>query len=167
MPLPRPWYLALGLQVPALRLLEFMEASLEETAATLGHDCRERPCSQRCKPVGAHQLPPPPLPWALTVERRGAPVHELEELPGRSLHRLFAGPAVHGHLGEGALRGSRDFHPNHEGTAPRLRLLPPLAPRRPSLTGPQSAESSGARAEVSQPSSDPRPARPRRRAPNP
>lgn len=46
----------------------------------------------------------PRLPWSLTVERRGAPVHELDKFPGRCLHRLLAGPAAHGHLAEGALR---------------------------------------------------------------
>lgn len=50
---------------------------------------------------GAHRPHPPPLSWSLTVERGRAPVHELEEFPGRGLHRLFAGSAGHDHLGEG------------------------------------------------------------------
>ena len=88
-----------------------MEASLEEAVAALGYSCRERTLSQRWKPVEhtGHHLPR--LPWSLTVERRGAPVHELEEFPGRCLHRLLAGPAAHGHLAEGALRFLRGLGP--------------------------------------------------------
>lgn len=47
--------------------------------------------------------PPSSAPWSLTVERRGTPVHELEELTGRGQHCLFAGPAIHGQLEKTAL----------------------------------------------------------------
>lgn len=45
-PQPTPSYLARRFDIPALRLLEFTEASLEEAAAALGYGCRERDLSQ-------------------------------------------------------------------------------------------------------------------------
>lgn len=88
-----------------------MEASLEEADAALGNNYRERTLSPLQKPVGGTPAHPPPLPWSLTVERRGALVYELEEFSGRGLHRLFAGPAAHGHLGEGSALNNTDYHP--------------------------------------------------------
>lgn len=157
-PPPLPQYLAFRLDIPALCLLELVEASLEEAAAALGHDYERRTLSPPGNLVGA--CPRPPLPWSLTVVRRGAPVHKLEELAGRGLHRLSAGPASHGQLGEGepqlSARSETLALPiGARGTPGPQVLLPVPRPRRESSLsqGPQPAPSL-AGSEASVPKSD-------------
>lgn len=61
LPPPHPQYLALRLDIPALGLLEFTEAGLEEAAAALCHRCRERALSRLMEAGRRHtrSLPAP------------------------------------------------------------------------------------------------------------
>lgn len=62
-PPPHPQYLALRLDIPALGLLEFMEAGLEEAAAALGHRYREGTLSRLIEAGRRHTgSPPAPCP---------------------------------------------------------------------------------------------------------
>lgn len=119
----------------------------------------------------------PRLPWSLTVERRGAPVHELDKFPGRCLHRLLAGPTAHGHLAEGALRFLRGLGPLiylSFGNSPSQSPRSDRSKAQTSASAPFLTEGLRCRAS-SQPTNQPpkyhnprcapRPARPRRRAP--
>ena len=65
-PPPHPQYLALRLDIPALGLLEFMEAGLEEAAAALGHRYREGTLSRLIE-AGRRHTGSPPAPCPLTV----------------------------------------------------------------------------------------------------